>query len=86
MVKIACEDEIKMEQSHCIAMRDSVCDDRLEDRSATDIEIDERLVEKARNGDPSAFEMLIQQHAVPRSRRPRGSRSRPSTSLSIRIE
>jgi RNA polymerase sigma-70 factor, ECF subfamily len=44
-------------------MRGSVRDDRLEDRSATDIEIDERLVEKARNGDPSAFEMLIQQHA-----------------------
>jgi RNA polymerase sigma-70 factor, ECF subfamily len=52
-----------MEQSYGHAVSGSMRDDRLGDASRTDSEPDERLVEKARKGDPSAFEMLIQQYA-----------------------
>jgi RNA polymerase sigma-70 factor, ECF subfamily len=52
-----------MEQSYGNVVSGSVCDDRLEDACGTDSESDGHLVEKAMKGDPSAFEMLIQQHA-----------------------
>jgi RNA polymerase sigma-70 factor, ECF subfamily len=52
-----------MEQNYGNAVSDSVRRDRLEDPSRPSSQDDEQLVEKARKGDPSAFEMLIRQHA-----------------------
>jgi RNA polymerase sigma-70 factor, ECF subfamily len=53
----------KIEQSYCNAVSGSVRVDRLEDLSRANSQSDEQLVEKARKGDPTAFEMLVQQHS-----------------------
>jgi RNA polymerase sigma-70 factor, ECF subfamily len=53
----------KIEQSYGNAVSGSVRDNRFEDLSRPNSQSDERLVEKARKGDPTAFEMLIQQNS-----------------------
>jgi RNA polymerase sigma-70 factor, ECF subfamily len=53
----------KIEQSYGNAVNGSVGDDRFEDLSRPNSRSDEQLVEEARKGDPTAFEMLIQQHS-----------------------
>jgi RNA polymerase sigma-70 factor, ECF subfamily len=53
----------KIEQSYGKAVSGSVRDDRVEDSLQLNSNSDIEIAEKARKGDPTAFEMLVAQHA-----------------------